>query len=118
MGQFETQTDSYFLVNISGSHDLNFLDNLTLGWSVDNLFDKVELETKLKLLTDRSIMSGVLSISPYGKNDYAFSFIGKIEAKDSLFKNLESNYSSLTYSYSSEAFLFICYFRFVFLLLL
>ena len=40
MGQFETQTDSYFLVNISGSHDLNFLDNLTLGWSVDNLFDK------------------------------------------------------------------------------
>ena len=40
VGQFETQTDSYFLVNISGSHDLNFLDNLTLGWSVDNLFDK------------------------------------------------------------------------------
>ena len=40
VGQFETQTDSYFLVNISGSHDLKFLDNLTLGWSVDNLFDK------------------------------------------------------------------------------
>jgi len=40
VGQFETQTDSYLLVNISGSHDLNFLDNLTLGWSVDNLFDK------------------------------------------------------------------------------
>ena len=41
MGQFETQTDSYFLVNISGSHDLNFLNNnLTLGWSVNNLFDK------------------------------------------------------------------------------
>ena len=60
---------------------------------IDNLFDKVELETKLKLLADKSIMSGVLSISPYGKNDYAFSFIGKIEAKDSLFKNLESNYS-------------------------
>ena len=27
VSQFETQTDSYFLVNISGSHDLNFLNN-------------------------------------------------------------------------------------------
>ncbi|MEK9756087.1 MAG: hypothetical protein VW371_03575 [Bacteroidota bacterium] len=74
---------------------------------IDNLFDKVELETKLKLLADRSIMSGVLSISPYGKNDYAFSFIGKIEAKDSLFKNLESNYSyqnQIIYTEESDEF--------------
>ena len=38
---YETQTDSYFLINISGSHDFNFLNKtLTLGWSVNNLFDK------------------------------------------------------------------------------
>ena len=38
---YETQTDSYFLMNISGSHDFNFLNKtLTLGWSVNNLFDK------------------------------------------------------------------------------
>ena len=41
IGQFETKTDSYLLVNLSGSHDLNLLNNnLTLGWSINNLFDK------------------------------------------------------------------------------
>ena len=57
------------------------------------LFNKVELESKLNLLADKSIKSGVLSISPYGKNENAFSFIGKIQSLDSLNKNLESNYS-------------------------
>ena len=41
ISQFETKTDSYLLVNVSGSHDLNLLNNnLTLGWSINNLFDK------------------------------------------------------------------------------
>ena len=57
------------------------------------LYNKVELESKLNLLADKSIKSGVLSISPYGKNENAFSFIGKIQSLDSLNKNLESNYS-------------------------
>ena len=74
---------------------------------IDKLLDKVKLKIKLKLLADRSINSGVLSISPYGKNDYAFSFIGKIEDKDSLFKNIESNYSyqdQIIYTEESDEF--------------
>ena len=41
LGQFETETNSYLVVDISGSHDLNFLDNpINLSWSVNNLFDR------------------------------------------------------------------------------
>ena len=41
LGQFETQTNSYLVMDISGSHDLNLLNNsIKLSWSVNNLFDK------------------------------------------------------------------------------
>ena len=41
ISQFETHTDSYFVVNLSGSHDINLTNNkLGLVWSVNNLFDK------------------------------------------------------------------------------
>ena len=43
IGQFETKTNSYFVMDISGSHDFNvlFLDNsINLSWSVNNLFDR------------------------------------------------------------------------------
>ena len=40
VSQFETPTNSYFLMNIYGKHELNFLnENLNLSWSVNNLFD-------------------------------------------------------------------------------
>ena len=41
VADFETTTESYSLVDISGSYILNVLDNnLNLFWSVSNLFDK------------------------------------------------------------------------------
>ena len=41
LGQFETETNSYLIMDISGSHDINFLDNsIGLSWSVNNLFDR------------------------------------------------------------------------------
>jgi iron complex outermembrane receptor protein len=41
VSQFETHTDSYFVVNLSGSHDINLTNNkLGLVWSINNLFDK------------------------------------------------------------------------------
>jgi iron complex outermembrane receptor protein len=37
---FETKTNSYLVVGVSGSHNLNLLDNnIDLSWSVNNLFD-------------------------------------------------------------------------------
>ena len=41
LGQFETQTNSYLVMDISGSHELNLLNNsIKLSWSANNLFDK------------------------------------------------------------------------------
>ena len=41
VSQFETHTDSYFVVNLTGSHDINLTNNkLGLVWSINNLFDK------------------------------------------------------------------------------
>ncbi|MBT6169462.1 MAG: TonB-dependent receptor [Flavobacteriaceae bacterium] len=41
IGQFETKTNSYFVMDISGSHDFNFLENsINLSWSINNLFDR------------------------------------------------------------------------------
>ena len=41
VAQFETKTDSYFLLNLSGTYDVEFLSNdLKIGWSINNLTDK------------------------------------------------------------------------------
>ena len=83
--------DSSSLIIINDlSQSIELIDENKL---IDNLLDKDKLGEKLKILADRSIKSGVLSISSYGKNENAFTFIGKIEAEDSLIKNLNSNYS-------------------------
>jgi len=37
IGQFETKTNSYFVMDISGSHDFN---SINLSWSINNLFDR------------------------------------------------------------------------------
>jgi len=40
VGQFETETDSYFLMNLSGSHEFNLTNNnLGFVWSINNLLD-------------------------------------------------------------------------------
>ncbi|MDA0757648.1 MAG: TonB-dependent receptor [Bacteroidetes bacterium] len=41
IGQFETSTDSYLVINLSGSHDFKLINNkLGLVWSINNLLDK------------------------------------------------------------------------------
>jgi len=41
VAQFETATDSYFLLNFSGSHEFNLTNNkLGFVWSVNNLLDE------------------------------------------------------------------------------
>ena len=41
VAQFETTTDSYFLMNISGSHKFNLgSNNLGFVWSINNLLDE------------------------------------------------------------------------------
>ncbi|MGY8946370.1 MAG: TonB-dependent receptor [Flavobacteriales bacterium] len=41
IGQFETATDSYLVMNLSGSHESTLLNNkLDFVWSINNLFDK------------------------------------------------------------------------------
>ncbi|MFL2665937.1 MAG: TonB-dependent receptor domain-containing protein [Flavobacteriaceae bacterium] len=37
ISQFETKTNSYFVMDISGSHDFN---SINLSWSINNLFDR------------------------------------------------------------------------------
>ena len=40
VSEFESSTDSYFTVNLSGSHKIDISDNsLNVFWSVDNLLD-------------------------------------------------------------------------------
>ncbi|MDG1031936.1 MAG: TonB-dependent receptor, partial [Flavobacteriaceae bacterium] len=40
VGQFETATDSYLLMNLSGSHEFNLTNNkLGFVWSINNLLD-------------------------------------------------------------------------------
>ncbi len=40
VSEFESSTDSYFTVNLSGSHKIDISDNsLNIFWSVDNLLD-------------------------------------------------------------------------------
>ena len=41
VGQFETATDSYFVMNLSGSHKFNLgSNNLGFVWSINNLLDE------------------------------------------------------------------------------
>ena len=41
IGQFETATDSYLVMNLSGSHESTLINNkLDFVWSINNLFDK------------------------------------------------------------------------------
>ncbi len=38
---FETETNSYFVMDLSGSHKVNLSDNdIDISWSINNLFDK------------------------------------------------------------------------------
>ena len=41
VGQFETSSDSYLVINLLGSHDFNFINNkLGFVWSINNVLDK------------------------------------------------------------------------------
>ena len=45
---------------------------------------------KLEILADDKLNSGILSVSPYGKDDIAYTFISKIDINDSIFNELNS----------------------------
>ena len=45
---------------------------------------------KLDILVDDKIKNGILSISPYGKDDLAYTFISKVDVNDSLFNDLNN----------------------------
>ena len=52
VAQFETKTDSYFLLNLSGTYDVEFLSNdLKIGWSINNLTDKLYFDHMSRLKT-------------------------------------------------------------------
>ena len=52
VAQFETKTDSYFLINLSGTFDVEFLSNdLKIGWSINNLTDKLYFDHMSRLKT-------------------------------------------------------------------
>jgi iron complex outermembrane receptor protein len=52
VAQFETKTDSYFLLNLSGTYDVDFLSNdLKIGWSINNLTDKLYFDHMSRLKT-------------------------------------------------------------------
>ena len=52
VAQFETKTDSYFLINLSGTFDVEFLLNdLKIGWSINNLTDKLYFDHMSRLKT-------------------------------------------------------------------
>ena len=41
IAQFETETDSYFVMNLAGSHKVQLSDNeIDISWSINNLLDK------------------------------------------------------------------------------
>ena len=46
------------------------------------------INKKLNILVDDKIKNGILSVSPYGKDDLAYTFISKIDLNDSLFNDL------------------------------
>ena len=45
---------------------------------------------KLDILVDDKIKNGILSISPYGKDDLAYTFISEVDVNDSLFNDLNN----------------------------
>lgn len=52
VAQFETKTDSYFRLNLSGTYDVEFLSNdLKIGWSINNLTDKLYFDHMSRLKT-------------------------------------------------------------------
>ena len=52
VAQFETKTDSYFLLNLSGTYDVEFLSNdLKIGWSINNLTDNLYFDHMSRLKT-------------------------------------------------------------------
>jgi len=80
-------SDSSIIINI------NDIDNTRKILNENILVNAIyptykSITKKLSILVDDKIKNGILSVSPYGKDDLAYTFISKIDLNDSLFNDL------------------------------
>ena len=80
-------SDSSIIININDIDTTRKILNENL--LVNAIYPKYKSITKkLSILVDDKIKNGILSVSPYGKDDLAYTFISKIDLNDSLFNDL------------------------------
>jgi len=78
--------DSHTILNIN---DLEATKNIfKLNPLMSSIYSKTDIiSSKLNDLTSKESNNGILSLSPYGKDQLAYTFISKIEINDSIFYN-------------------------------
>ncbi len=80
-------SDSSIIININDIDTTRKILNENL--LVNAIYPMYKSITKkLSILVDDKIKNGILSVSPYGKDDLAYTFISKIDLNDSLFNDL------------------------------
>ena len=80
-------SDSSIIININDIDTTRKILNENL--LVNAIYPTYKSITKkLSILVDDKIKNGILSVSPYGKDDVAYTFISKIDLNDSLFNDL------------------------------
>ena len=80
-------SDSSIIININDIDTTRKILNENL--LVNAIYPTYKSITKkLSILVDDKIKNGILSVSPYGKDDLAYTFISKIDLNDSLFNDL------------------------------
>ena len=80
-------SDSSIIININDIDTTRKILNENL--LVNAIYPTYKSITKkLNILVDDKIKNGILSVSPYGKDDLAYTFISKIDLNDSLFNDL------------------------------
>ena len=80
-------SDSSIIININDIDTTRKILNENL--LINAIYPKYKSITKkLNILVDDKIKNGILSVSPYGKDDLAYTFVSKIDLNDSLFNDL------------------------------
>ena len=80
-------SDSSVIININDIDTTRKILNENL--LINAIYPKYKSITKkLNILVDDKIKNGILSVSPYGKDDLAYTFVSKIDFNDSLFNDL------------------------------
>ena len=80
-------SDSSVIININDIDTTRKI--LSENLLINAIYPKYNSITKkLDILVDDKIKNGILSVSPYGKDDLAYTFVSKIDLNDSLFNDL------------------------------